>query len=225
MPTIAITGIDTGVGKTVVTGLLARYLRASGRSVITQKLAQTGCVGLSEDILLHRRMMGIELTDADRKGVTCPYVFALPASPHLAAKEEGCAIDLERISHATAQLEQEYEYVLLEGAGGLHVPLTETVTFLDYLAGRNYALLVVSSAKLGSINHTLLSLEAAKTRHLRLRGILYNLHPPEDPRIVEDSQRVFLRYLRRFGYPETVIAIPAMDAEGGFPDVDFSAIL
>ena len=95
MPTIAITGIDTGVGKTLITGLFARHLRAAGHSVITQKLVQTGCAGMSEDILLHRRLMGIDLTDADRQGITCPYVFALPASPHLAASAEGRVIDLD----------------------------------------------------------------------------------------------------------------------------------
>ena len=224
MPTIAITGIDTGVGKTLITGLFARHLRAAGHSVITQKLVQTGCAGMSEDILLHRRLMGIDLTDADRQGITCPYVFALPASPHLAASAEGRVIDLDCVTLATRQLEEQYEFVLLEGAGGLYVPLTGAATFLDYLAARRLPLIIVSSAKLGSINHTLLTLDVAHARHLSVLAVAYNLYPPEDPRIIEDSQRVFRQYLRRFGYPERVISVPAISADAPLPSPDFSGI-
>ncbi|MBL6957333.1 MAG: AAA family ATPase, partial [Chlorobium phaeobacteroides] len=81
---IAIAGIDTGIGKSVATGLLARSLLESGSRVITQKMVQTGCQDVSEDILLHREIMGVPLQDVDRDGTTCPYVFSYPASPHLA---------------------------------------------------------------------------------------------------------------------------------------------
>ncbi len=224
MPTIAIVGIDTNVGKTIVTGLLGRFLLAAGRTVITQKIAQTGCVGISDDIALHRRLMGIELTDEDRQGATCPYLFALPASPHLAAQQEQKKIEPERIAAATRQLEARYEYVLLEGVGGLYVPLNDEITLLDYIAERRYPLIVVSSAKLGSINHTLLTLEAAHTRKSDVLGIIYNLHPAEHPLIVEDSQRVFRQYLQRFGFPETVIAMPAIEMNQPIQEIDFSPL-
>lgn len=224
MPTIAIVGIDTNVGKTIVTGLIGHYLRCAGHRVITQKIAQTGCVGVSDDIALHRRLMGIELTDDDRQGITCPYIFTLPASPHLAAQQERRTIEPERITAATRQLEARYEYVLLEGVGGLCVPLNEEITLLDYLAERQYSLIVVSSAKLGSINHTLLTIEAARHKALSVRGIVYNLHPAEHPLIVEDSQRVFRQYLKRFGYSETVIAMPAIDMNQPIPTIDFAPL-
>ena len=224
MPTIAIVGIDTNVGKTIVTGLIGRYLFQAGHAVVTQKIAQTGCVGVSEDIALHRRLMGIELTDEDRQGTTCPYIFTLPASPHLSAQQEQQRIDSERIATATQQLETRYEYVLLEGVGGLYVPLNEEITLLDYLAERQYPLIVVSSAKLGSINHTLLTLDIAHHRKLSVLGIVYNLHPAEHRLIVEDSQRVFRQYLRRFGYPETIVTIPAVDIEKPIPEIDFSTL-
>jgi len=224
MSTIAIVGIDTNVGKTIVTGLIGNYLRCAGHRVITQKIAQTGCVGVSEDIALHRRLMGIKLTEEDRQGLTCPYIFTLPASPHLAAQQEQKTILSECIAAATRQLEARYEYVLLEGVGGLYVPLNEDISLLDYLAERQYPLIVVSSAKLGSINHTLLTLEVARHRALSVLGIVYNLHPAEHPLIVEDSQRVFRKYLRRFGFPETLITVPAIDANQLIPAVDFSAL-
>ena len=92
-----VSGIDTDAGKSVVTGLIARSLLHQGVNVITQKFIQTGCRGISEDILTHRRIMGIPVQDVDRDGTTCPYVMTYPASPHLAAEIDHLAIDLRRV--------------------------------------------------------------------------------------------------------------------------------
>ena len=91
---IFVGGIDTEIGKTVVTGWLARQWLEQGGEVITQKLVQTGCAGASDDILLHRRLMGCGLFEEDRDGTTMPALYAYPASPHLAARLEGRALDL-----------------------------------------------------------------------------------------------------------------------------------
>jgi len=208
---VAITGIDTNVGKTVATGLLGRYLLGRGKRVITQKLVQTGCVGISDDILVHRRLMGQELQPVDHQGLTCPYVFAKPCSPHLAASLAGNKIDPAVICQATRALAARYELVLLEGAGGLHVPLTEECTFLDYLEQESYPLVVVSSPRLGSINHTLSLLELARNRGLNVLGILYNRYNKCDRAIAEDSARVFSQALLRYGYQDCVIDIFALD--------------
>src|SRR5690606_29027978 len=131
---VFVSGIDTEIGKTVVTGWLARQWREAGVDVITQKLVQTGCVGASDDILLHRRIMGCGLFDEDRDGHTMPALYAYPASPHLAARLDGRSLDLEAIDRATAHLCERYETVLVEGAGGLMVPLTEELLTIDYVA-------------------------------------------------------------------------------------------
>ena len=91
--TIFVSGIDTDAGKTYCTAWLANKLRAEGRSVITQKFIQTGCTGISEDILKHREIMGIEPQEVDKDGTTCPYVMTYPASPHLAAEIDHVVID------------------------------------------------------------------------------------------------------------------------------------
>ena len=97
MGIVFVTGIDTGIGKSVATGLMARWLAQRGRTVITQKLVQTGCRGpVAEDIAVHRRLMGTGLLDVDRDGTTCPCIFAYPASPHLAARLEGRVVDIGR---------------------------------------------------------------------------------------------------------------------------------
>ncbi|MCK5071639.1 MAG: dethiobiotin synthase, partial [Desulfocapsa sp.] len=92
-PVICISGIDTDIGKTIATGLLAKALLSQGYSVITQKVAQTGCTGISEDILKHRELMDTGLYPEDTNGLTCPYVFSKPCSPHLAAELSQTQID------------------------------------------------------------------------------------------------------------------------------------
>ena len=109
-----VSGIDTDAGKSVVTGLLARSLRKRGVNVITQKFIQTGWVGISEDILKHREIMGIEPQPVDKDGTTCPYVMTYPASPHLAAEIDKVTLDMERITVSTRKLDALYDMVLLE---------------------------------------------------------------------------------------------------------------
>ena len=84
-----ISGIDTNVGKTVATGMIAKALAKAGKKVITQKMIQTGCEHVSEDIEAHRQIQGIPFTDEDTRGLTCPYIFTYPCSPHMAAAKDG----------------------------------------------------------------------------------------------------------------------------------------
>lgn len=206
-PPVAVCGIDTGVGKSVVTGLLARHLLDHGKSAITLKLVQTGCVK-PEDILLHRRLMGIGWQPVDEQRLTCPYCFPLAASPHLAAEKAGAAIDPARLDQAADQLAGQFDQLVVEGAGGLLVPLTRSLLLLDYLQARNWPLILVTSPRLGSINHTLLCLEAIKQRQMRLLGLVYNLHGSHPPEIVNDSLRVFRDAMGRYGFPDKVVLLP-----------------
>jgi dethiobiotin synthetase len=224
MGVIFITGIDTGIGKTYATGLLARFLLKQGISTITQKIVQTGCEEISEDIGVHRRIMGIGYTEEDKNGLTCPYVLRLPASPHLAAGAQGVRIDPEAISAATDRLSRAYFHVLVEGAGGIYVPLNDDATLIDYLAERRYPVIIVSSPRLGSINHTLLTLEAIERRNLHVRGIIYNLYPDEKTEITEDSKKVFMKFLSEFGFSKTIVEIPEIDLNN-IPDIDFSDLI
>lgn len=210
---IAISGIDTGIGKTVVTGMLARAFMAQGKTVVTQKLVQTGCVGQSEDILTHRRIMGSALLAEDHQRLTCPYVYPDPCSPHLAAKLAGKTIELETLRQATATLQSRFDVILLEGAGGLFVPLQEDVTILDYLAEEKLPLILVSSSRLGSINHTLAALEALQKRAVHLCGVVYNRFQEKDRRIGDDSLSVIRRYVKRYTFDCPVIEVFDFDMQ------------
>ncbi len=207
---IVICGIDTGIGKSIVTGQLARYLLERGKVVITQKLVQTGCSGQPEDILLHRRLMGADWHPLDEQKLTCPYCFPFPASPHLAAKLAGTEIDPAELDRTTEILAGQVDQLIIEGAGGLLVPLTSTLLLLDYLSARSYPVILVTSPRLGSINHTLLCLEAIKHRNMQLSGLVYNLHGSHPKEIVTDSLKMFKQSLSRYGFPQNIVILPDM---------------
>ena len=192
-----ISGIDTNVGKTVATGMIAKALAKAGKKVITQKMIQTGCEHVSEDIEAHRQIQGLPFTDEDTQGLT---------SPHMAAAKDGRRIDLETITQATRRLRETYEYVLLEGAGGLMVPNDMESLTIDYVKEQAYPLILVTSGKLGSINHTLLSLYACERYGIEVKAIVYNQYPSIDPLIEANT----LEYLKA-KFPEIpLILLPEM---------------
>lgn len=207
-----ISGIDTDAGKSYVTGYLARQWNEQGIRTITQKFIQTGNVGYSEDIDLHRRIMGTGYLPEDREGLTMPEIFSYPCSPHLASRIDGREIDFEKIGRATGELRSRYDCVLLEGAGGLMVPLTEEILTIDYIARENLPLIFVTSGKLGSINHTLLGLEAVRSRGITLHAVAYNLFPEEkDDTIRKDTERFVRKYLAEHFPQSEFILVPKMD--------------
>lgn len=198
-----VSGIDTDAGKSYATGFLAREWNKIGIRTITQKLIQTGNVGHSEDIDLHRRIMGIPFTKEDLEGLTMPEIFSYPASPHLASHLDNRPIDFDKIKRATQELSKRYDRVLLEGAGGLMVPLTTDLLTIDYIAQEKYPLIFVTSGKLGSINHTLLSLEAMQKRDIKLDTVLYNLYPTVEDKTIQDDTMTYIQtYLKKY-FPET----------------------
>lgn len=192
---IFISGIDTDAGKTYATAFIARRLMDQGYSVITQKFIQTGCVGSSEDIETHRRLLGTGLLPEDRQGLTAPIILSYPASARLAARKDGCTIDLTLIDSATAELLRRYDRVLIEGAGGLMVPITDDFFAIDYVSTRHLPMILVTNGRLGSINHTILSLEAIAARGIKLEAVVYNRHFDTDPELAVDTPDFIRLYL------------------------------
>lgn len=219
-----VSGIDTGVGKTVVTALMARALAAGGRDVITVKFVQTGNVGGSEDIDVHRAICGGHRFPEDEAGLTAPQVFRFPSSPMLAAALEGRTVDVDAVVGAVRSCAERHEIVLVESAGGLHVPLTSELLSVDVAASEGWPLVLVTCGRLGSVNHTLLSLEAARTRGLPVAGVVYNWCDGVDPLIDRDTPETTRRYLARWGLPPVVVRVPRFDPDGPYPDVGFTEI-
>lgn len=192
-----ISGIDTDAGKTYATAYLARLLMKAGKTVATQKFIQTGCTGSSEDIERHRSLCGLEALPEDNDGTTAPIIFSYPASAQLAARIDGRDIDLGLVERSTERLARNYDVVLIEGAGGLMVPVTDTTFTLDYVADHKLPLVLVTNGRLGSINHTVLSLMAIASRGIRLAAVVYNTYFDSDPVIAADTSAFIQRYLGR----------------------------
>ena len=202
-----ITGIDTDAGKTYATAWLQRRMIDAGKTVITQKFIQTGCVGTSEDIEAHRRLSGTGPMPEDAEGLTAPVIFSYPASAQLAARLDGREIDLGVIDRARAELARRYDVVLIEGAGGLMVPITDDFMAIDYIVTRNLPVVLVTNSRLGSINHTILSLEAIRSRGLKLHSVLYNtFYDSASQLIAEDTLGFIRRYIAR-NFPDTPLHI------------------
>ncbi len=206
---IFISGIDTDAGKSYATGWLGNHLRRLGKTVRTQKFVQTGNIGRSEDIELHRLIMGDPI-DSEDWSKSAPIILSYPASADLAARIDGKPIDLKVIDKAREANEAEADVVLIEGAGGLLVPIDETTLSIDYPATRNLDVALVTNGKLGSINHTLLSLEAIKARNLRLAYLLYNEHFDTDKIISADTRAYIRRHVER-NFPEAeILVVPSI---------------
>ena len=206
-----VSGIDTGIGKTYATGFLAKNWNDQGIRTITQKLIQTGNSDLSEDIQQHRQIMGCGLLPEDQDKLTMPEIYTYPASPHLAARLEQRSVNFEKIQQATRSLAQRYQRVLLEGAGGLMVPLTEEVLTVDYVAAQQFPVILVTSGRLGSINHTLLSLELLKQRNIELYALAFNHADDAQDEVIAQDTIVYLKQYLQRGFPHAKwIDIPVM---------------
>jgi dethiobiotin synthetase len=192
---IFVSGIDTDAGKSYATGWLARRYMDQGLNVITMKPVQTGNHDYSEDIDVHRRIMGVPMQPRDVDHTTAPIIYSYPASPHWAARIDGTAIDVAVIDNALNRLAEEYDVVIIEGAGGLMVPLTDDLLTIDYPAQRGIPVSLVTNGRLGSLNHTLLSLEALQRRGIKLHSLIYNLHFDNDKVIAEETRAYLRRYI------------------------------
>ncbi|MDE6296834.1 MAG: dethiobiotin synthase [Muribaculaceae bacterium] len=198
-----ITGIDTDAGKSFVTGYVAKALLDAGKSVITQKFIQTGNNDFSEDIEVHRKIMEIPYTPEDESGLTAPVIFTYPASPDLAARIDKKDLDFTLIEEASEKLSDKYEYLLIEGAGGLMVPLKDEYLTIDYIKELDLPVLFVTNGRLGSINHTLLSLYSIKNYGIKLFGVVYNSFFDKDKIICDDTKGYIKKWLNN-RFPDSV---------------------
>jgi len=204
-----ITGIGTDVGKSYATGWLAKEIAATGKSVITQKLIQTGNRDVSEDIEIHRRIMGIPMQSVDLCRVTAPIILSYPASPHLAAKIDGIELDYGVASAATDTLLNKYDHVLIEGAGGLMVPLKERYLTIDYITGHKLPTVVVTNGRLGSISDTLLTLSSLAGAGADVFAVIYNPYFDKDKTIADETLGYLAAYVQE-KFPDTLfLSMPA----------------
>jgi len=173
-----VTGTDTGVGKTVVTAALVSLFRAGGIDAIPMKPVQTGCISTPHgwvvvDLEFCLNMANLEPPPAERK-LMAPYCFQPACSPHLAAAQACKKISISRIVNDFSVLNANHDLVIVEGAGGVLVPINGEETMLDVMVRLSLSVLLVARPWLGTINHTLLSLRELNRAGLPILGVIFN---------------------------------------------------
>jgi dethiobiotin synthetase len=172
-----VTGTDTAVGKTEVACALLAEARARGLDAVGMKPAQSGVTGGEpRDAERLRAASG----EAEPLQAICPHSFAAPLAPAVAARLEGKTIALADVVGAARALAARHAAVLVEGAGGLLVPLTDRETYADLAVALALPVLVVARAGLGTVNHTALTVEALRRRGLAVAAIVLNRTAAED---------------------------------------------
>ena len=181
---------------------MARSLLSRGVDAITVKLVQTGCDAVADDLVRHRELSGGARCYEDELGLLA-----------------GRKVDLRRILMCIQACAAHHAVVLVEAAGGLAVPLTDDLLTIDFAARQKWPMILVTSGRLGSINHTLLSLEAAKRRRMKIAGVVYNWSPDADPVIDADTPHAIRTFMTRLGVDAPLIRMPELTHAG---DIDFS---
>lgn len=193
-----IVGTDTGVGKTIVTAAIARHLHQQGEAVRVSKPVATGAIRqheqwVSEDTLTLAQALGVENDSTALQRIT-PWNFPEPVAPPVAARLAGVTLNIHEMKRAIEQQSRD-GFLLVEGVGGLLCPLTEHETVADLAALINLPVIVVARRSLGTLNHTLMTLEVAQRRQLTIAGLIVNETTPpeglaEETNILELQKRV-----------------------------------
>ena len=201
-----ITGTGTEVGKTIITAGIAALSVRMGKRVSVMKPVQTGVSEYTADLAtIHALVPGITPLPPD---MAMTYCYQLPASPHLAARNENTIIDPARILqdyHKAMALDT--DLLLIEGAGGVSVPLREDFSNLDLIEKMKIKVIVTALSGLGTINHSLLTINSLQQRKIDIAGIIFNKMPLNPGRVEKDNVKII----------EKISKIPVLGVIGEFP--------
>lgn len=205
-----ITGTDTGVGKTFVTAGIAAVLKEKGVNVGVMKPVETGCAEKGgelepQDALYLKNAAGV----SDELDLINPYRFKAPIAPAAAAVLEGKTIDLSKIKKSYEALSSKHQLMFVEGAGGILVPLNEKETIADLVKVLQLPLIVIAESRLGTINHTLLTVKYAQSIGIVVAGVILN-HVSLSPGESLSANRA---EIQRFANLPVVGEMPLCDAD------------
>lgn len=187
---IFITATDTGVGKTTISKALAKLLKDKGYKVAYFKPIETGIE--KEENTDYYSLLQI----TKQEDLAVLYKFINPVAPYTATLLEGVDIDIDLIKNHLEYLKNKYDFVIVEGAGGVAVPIKIDYTYLDFIKETKIPVLVVSRSKLGTINHTYLTIKALKDINADIKGIIINQYEGNDisektnPEIIEKMTNI-----------------------------------
>lgn len=197
MTALFVTGAGTGIGKTFVTVVLCRQLRAQGRRVVALKPVISGvddCAPQESDTGLLLEAQGLPMT-ADEIARVSPWRFAAPLAPNMAARREGRDLDIDAlIGFCRERVTESDAIVLIEGVGGVMVPLTDRETVLDWIAALKIPAVLVTGSYLGSLSHGLTAAHALSTRDVPIAGVVVS-ESVDSPVPLADTTAAFAQLL------------------------------
>jgi dethiobiotin synthetase len=204
---VFVTGTDTGVGKTMVTAALCHCLRRRGVSVGVMKPIETGLrspTSAQSDAVRLKRAAG----SVAELSLIRPYSFRDPVAPLTAARSERKTIDLDWILTLAARLQRQHAFLLIEGVGGLYVPLTPADDVMDLIVRLKLPVIVIGRVQLGGINHARLTLEAFERRNIAVTALVLNRTAPAVGKTAQQQERATTLLLREFAHVPVLGPLP-----------------
>jgi dethiobiotin synthetase len=207
IPGLFITGTDTGIGKTVVAGAIAQWfhLHEHARMAVC-KIVATGCVHRREGLVSEDAEFLAQCADAAHPlDLICPQRYVEPLAPAIAAERAKQPLDWESIDRSLHLMSRDSDAIIVEGVGGILVPMDPKHTVLDVAQWLGLPTVIVARPALGTINHTLLTLAALRSRHIPVAGVVINRYPTDTPDTAEETSP---RAIEKWGQIPVLCIVP-----------------
>ena len=213
IPGLLITGTDTGIGKTLIAGAIAAHLRKQGMRVGVLKPAASGCVKRREGLVSEDAEFLAHCADSPHPlDIIAPQRFAEPLAPAIAAQRLDVSLDWDAIQRSLNIVARDSDVLLIEGVGGIMVPMDAKHTMLDVAQWLKLPAVVVARPNLGTINHTLLTVDTLRAAKVKVAGVVINGYPAEMPGVAEETNP---RAIEKWGKVPVLAIVPDVkDATG-----------
>ena len=206
IPGLLVTGTDTGIGKTVIAGAIAAWFKQQGRRVGVLKPAASGCVRRREGLVSEDAEFLAHCADAaDPLDVIAPQRVAEPLAPAVAAQRLGVTLDWQAIERSIRIISRSSDVLIVEGVGGIMVPMDEKHTMLDVAKWLRLPAVIVARPGLGTINHTILTVNALRGAGVEVAGVVINRYPAETPPLAEETNP---RAIEKWGKAPVLCIVP-----------------
>jgi dethiobiotin synthetase len=206
IPGLFVTATDTEVGKTVISGAIANYFLRQGARVAVSKPVATGCVHRREGWVSEDAEFLASCADARFPlDIICPQRYREPLAPAVAADRAKQPLDWSAIDRSLTLMTRDSDVIVVEGIGGILVPIDHQYTTLDIARWLRLQAVVVARPNLGTINHTLMTLEMLRRAGVTIAGVVINRYPAESASVAEETNP---RYIEKFGKVPTLAIVP-----------------
>lgn len=206
IPGLFITATDTGVGKTLIAAAIARWLHLRGKRVAVLKPVASGCEHRREGLVSEDAELLAAASDTPHPlDLICPNRYEEPLAPSVAARRAKRPVDWDAVQRSIRLMAPSADCMIVEGAGGVLTPMDDATTVRDVIAQLRIPAIVVARPSLGTINHTLLSVESLRSRHIDVPGVVINRYPTDSVGITEETSP---REIERLGKTTVLSIVP-----------------